>query len=133
MREIAEMVGLSQAGLLHHFSSKEELLEEVLRLRDEEQTAFNERFGRAEGLAAVRYLIDLVDLNARQAGLVRLYTVLAGESVSPGHPAREYFLDRYATVRERVAQRLRKAQDQDEISADADIGQTETAVRQPAW
>ncbi|SPT50161.1 HTH-type transcriptional repressor KstR2 [Actinomadura madurae] len=81
MREIAEMVGLSQAGLLHHFSSKNELLEEVLRLRDEEQRAFNERFGRRDGLNAVRYLIDLVELNARQVELVRLYTVLAGESV----------------------------------------------------
>jgi AcrR family transcriptional regulator len=128
MREIAEMVGLSQAGLLYHFSSKEELLEEVLRLRDEEQTAFNERFGRADGLAAVRYLVDLVDLNARQAGLVRLYTVLAGESVSPGHPAREYFLDRYATVRERVAQRLRNAQDRGEIRADADIDAAAAAI-----
>lgn len=84
MREIAEMVGLSQAGLLHHFSSKNELLEEVLRLRDEEQRAFNERFGRRDGLNAVRYLIDLVELNARQVELVRLYTVLAGSRWGQG-------------------------------------------------
>ncbi|RJQ87857.1 TetR/AcrR family transcriptional regulator [Amycolatopsis panacis] len=63
MREIADLVGLSRAGLLHHFSSKEE----VLRLRDEQQTAFNERFGREGGLDAVRYLLDL---NARQVELV---------------------------------------------------------------
>jgi AcrR family transcriptional regulator len=128
MREIAEMVGLSQAGLLHHFSSKEELLEEVLRMRDEEQTAFNERFGRQDGLDAVRYLIDLVDLNARQVGLVRLYTVLAGESVSPGHPAREYFLDRYAMVRERVATRLRSAREQGEIREGVDLDAAAAAI-----
>ncbi|MCP9949958.1 TetR/AcrR family transcriptional regulator [Actinomadura madurae] len=121
MREIAEMVGLSQAGLLHHFSSKNELLEEVLRLRDEEQRAFNERFGRRDGLNAVRYLIDLVELNARQVELVRLYTVLAGESVGAGHPARPYFLERYATVRERVADRLRDARDCGDIRADVDL------------
>lgn len=63
MREIADLVGLSQAGLLHHFSSKDE----VLRLRDEQQMAFNERFGREDGLDAVRYLLDL---NARQVELV---------------------------------------------------------------
>lgn len=128
MREIAEMVGLSQAGLLHHFSSKEELLEEVLRLRDEEQTAFNERFGREDGLDAVRYLIDLTELNARQVGLVRLYTVLAGESVSPGHPAREYFLNRYATVRQRVATRLRNARNQGEVRADVDLDAAASAI-----
>ena len=121
MREIAEMVGLSQAGLLHHFSSKDELLEEVLRLRDEEQEVFNERFGRRDGLNAVRYLIDLVELNARQVGLVRLYTVLAGESVGAGHPAQPYFLQRYTTVRERVAGRLRDARDSGEIRDDVDL------------
>ncbi|MEV0408480.1 TetR/AcrR family transcriptional regulator [Actinoallomurus sp. NPDC050550] len=121
MREIAEMVGLSQAGLLHHFSSKDELLEEVLRLRDEEQETFNERFGRHDGLNAVRYLIDLVELNARQVELVRLYTVLAGESVGAGHPARPYFLQRYTTIRERVASRLRDARDAGEIRADVDL------------
>jgi AcrR family transcriptional regulator len=35
VRELADAVGLSQAGLLHYFSSKEELFAEVLRKRDE--------------------------------------------------------------------------------------------------
>ncbi|HET7802283.1 MAG TPA: helix-turn-helix domain-containing protein, partial [Humibacillus xanthopallidus] len=35
VRDIAEAVGLSQAGLLHYFSSKEALFAEVLRRRDE--------------------------------------------------------------------------------------------------
>ena len=34
LKEIADRVGLSQAGLLHHFSSKEELLAEVIAARD---------------------------------------------------------------------------------------------------
>ena len=35
VRELADAVGLSQAGLLHYFSSKEELFQEILRKRDE--------------------------------------------------------------------------------------------------
>ena len=35
IKELADAVGLSQAGLLHYFGSKEELFTEILRKRDE--------------------------------------------------------------------------------------------------
>src|SRR6187402_3711968 len=35
VKELADAVGLSQAGLLHYFDSKEELFTEILRKRDE--------------------------------------------------------------------------------------------------
>lgn len=128
MREIADMVGLSQAGLLHHFASKEELLAEVLRLRDAEQEVFNERITSESGIEALRYLVELADLNARQAGLVRLYTVLAGEAVGPGHPAQDYFVNRYATVRARVANRLEDSRAQGRIRNDVDVEQAAAAI-----
>src|SRR3954449_3709684 len=39
LREIAERVGLSQAGVLHHFDSKEALLAAVLEQRDSQNNA----------------------------------------------------------------------------------------------
>ncbi|MGP3971452.1 TetR/AcrR family transcriptional regulator [Streptomyces sp. 6N223] len=127
MREIAEAVGLSQAGLLHHFRSKDQLLGEVLRLRDAEQTEYTDTVWAAEAdavdgeLAALRHgLVGLARHNARQAGLVRLYTVLAGESAGADHPARPYFTDRYATVRERVAERVRHVRDAGQLRADVE-------------
>ena len=36
LRDVADRVGMSQAGLLHHFPSKEHLLEAVLTWRDED-------------------------------------------------------------------------------------------------
>ncbi|MER7787015.1 TetR/AcrR family transcriptional regulator [Streptomyces sp. NPDC097640] len=128
MREIAEAVGLSQAGLLHYFRSKDDLLAEVLRLRDEETYAFNQRFGRETGMAALRRLVDLVELNARQAGLVRLYTVLSGESVGAGHPAQPYFISRYTELRERVAGYLRGARAEGLIREDVDVVQAATSI-----
>src|SRR6478736_945527 len=35
VKELADAVGLSQAGLLHYFDSKEELFIEIVRKRDE--------------------------------------------------------------------------------------------------
>src|SRR5690606_20984100 len=39
LREIARRVGLTPAGVMHHFASKEELFTEVLRQRDEKVRA----------------------------------------------------------------------------------------------
>jgi hypothetical protein len=47
LKDVAVKVGLSQAGLLHHFPSKEALLEALLTLRDEESL---ERLGRDTGM-----------------------------------------------------------------------------------
>ncbi len=44
VRELANAVGLSQAGLLHYFSSKEELFTEILAKRDaDNEEAFDQR------------------------------------------------------------------------------------------
>ena len=39
LADVAQAAGLSNAGLLHHFPSKEQLLIEVLRRRDEADRA----------------------------------------------------------------------------------------------
>jgi AcrR family transcriptional regulator len=47
VRELADAVGLSQAGLLHYFSSKEELFQEIVRKRDEVDLASSASTPRA--------------------------------------------------------------------------------------
>ena len=63
LREIAERVGLSQPGLLHHFANKEHLLEAVLTYRDDQA---RERMGPEPptGVALLDALIDLAAYNA---------------------------------------------------------------------
>lgn len=128
MREIADAVGLSQAGLLHYFRSKNELLAEVLHLRDTEDAAFIRRLGQMDGLDALHRLVDLVEYNARREGLIRLYTVLSGESVGPDHPARSYFTARYAEYRGRVAGYFRTARDAGHVRADVDPVAASSAI-----
>lgn len=61
VREIADAVGLSQNGLLHHFGSKERLFVEVLRHRDElDVLVYGE--GARQRSGAVRQGADVVDL-----------------------------------------------------------------------
>ena len=83
---IAAAAGLTNAGLLHHFPSKEELLVAVLQERDRLD---GERFHLRGfvGLEALDALVQLVEANASTPGLVRAFTVLMGESAAEDHPA----------------------------------------------
>jgi AcrR family transcriptional regulator len=121
LARIAGEAGLSQAGLLHHFPSKEELLVAVLAERDRLDGA---RFRLAEagfqGLAALDRLVQLVEHNTLVPGLVQAFTVLAGESVSDHHPARAWFQDRYPRRRANIAAAVRAGIDAGEIHRDVD-------------
>ncbi|MBW1640849.1 TetR family transcriptional regulator, partial [Microbacterium resistens] len=77
VKELADEVGLSQAGLLHYFDSKDDLFVEILRARDELDAA--ERVGALQGeLDELRAAyLDLVRHNAQVPGLVELFTRLS--------------------------------------------------------
>ena len=57
---------------------------------------------------------------------MRLYTVLAAESVTAQHPAQDWFRGRYQGLRVLVVEALDEAQAAGEVSADVD---TETTAR----
>ena len=95
VRELANAVGLSQAGLLHHFSSKEELFAEILAKRD----AVNEEAYSDRGESALDGLISVVRHNSDVAGLVQLYAQFSIEACDPGHPSHDIFVERYSRVR----------------------------------
>ena len=106
---IAARVGLSEAGLLHHFPSKEHLLLELLDLRHERD---GERVARAiaHHTTVLDALLALCRDNQRSPGLVRLFTILAAESVDTDHPAHDWTVARYADLRRRLADGLRDEQ-----------------------
>ncbi len=101
---VAERAGLTQQGLLHHFPNKELLLVGVLEARDRWDLA---SAAAASGAGRTELLAQLVDYNATRPGLVRTYTVLSGDSVTEGHPARAFFESRFRAVREALADALR--------------------------
>lgn len=119
LREIAQRVGMSQPGLLHHFANKERLLEAVLTHRDEQA---RDRMGPElpTGLALIGALIDLADYNATTPGLVALFTVLSGEATSADHPGHEYFRQRYGWVREIVEEAIAEGQARGELRPELD-------------
>ncbi|MBT2498581.1 TetR/AcrR family transcriptional regulator [Agromyces sp. ISL-38] len=100
IRDIAAKIGMSEAGLLHHFPNKSALLAAVLDRRDDQAS---ERFPidlrRLGGRAAVSGLLELAAYNASTPNVVALYCILSAEGTSPTHPAHAYFINRYQAAR----------------------------------
>ncbi|MDF1605434.1 TetR/AcrR family transcriptional regulator [Nocardioides sp. YIM 152315] len=95
LREIAERVGMSQAGVLHHFGSKNALLLAVLDRFDQEDQPGHPLLTIDESVAFVRE--ELVQ-GLQRPGLFQLQITLAAESIDPAHPAHDFFVDRYRRV-----------------------------------
>ncbi|GAA1986550.1 TetR/AcrR family transcriptional regulator [Kitasatospora viridis] len=112
VRDIAERVGLTDAGVLHHFGGREALLTAVLEARD---AAAAERHG--EGAAMWRP--ELIAENAQTPGLVKLFVDLAAAAAEPGHPAHDFFTERYQVLRHRYAEAIADAPSPDTASAAA--------------
>ena len=108
LADIAEQVGITHAGVLHHFGSKQNLLLEVLTYRDETDVADIAEKHIPDGPALFLHLVRTAFANARRAGIVQVYTVLSAESVTENHPARDYFELRYTNLRSEVAAAFRE-------------------------
>jgi AcrR family transcriptional regulator len=119
LSQIATAAGLTNAGLLHHFPSKEDLLVAVLQERDRVD---GERFNLRGfvGLKALDALVHLVEANTSTPGLVRAFTVLMGESAAEDHPAGRWFRERYPRRCDNLAAALRAGVDRGQIRPETD-------------
>lgn len=95
VRELADAVGLSPAGLLHYFDSKEELFTAILRTRDEHDVRLHGTDG-----GGLETLLAVIRHNATVPGLVWLYVQLSAEAAEAEHPAHSYFVERTARSEE---------------------------------
>lgn len=98
LREVAQRVGISEAGLLHHFPNKVALLEAVLSRRDDRSREMVP-LDSDDPHAALRGVVALAAYNATVPGVVELYCTLSAEATAPDHPAHAYFTRRYETTR----------------------------------
>ena len=103
LTEIAEQVDMTHAGVLHHFGSKDQLLLEVLRYRDESDVEDLEGHHIPDGMPLFRHLVKTAFINAQRAGIVQAYAVLSAESVTDDHPAKAFFEGRYRQLRSEVS------------------------------
>lgn len=110
LASIAKAADLTQAGVLHHFPSKEHLLLALLEERNHHDGRRLKSVSGSDGLDVLPALEALVAHNVEEEDLVRLFVVLVAEATSSEHPAHDYFVDRYERVRSRLLRSLRQWQ-----------------------
>ncbi|ROR29037.1 TetR family transcriptional regulator [Curtobacterium sp. JUb34] len=116
IKDIADAVGLTQAGLLHYFDSKDELWVEILRRRDELDLQHD---WQASDPAAL--LAAIVRHNAEVPGLVQMFVNLsAAAATDPEHPAHAYFQERYERSRRDLSADFRAMQQDGRLRSDVD-------------
>jgi AcrR family transcriptional regulator len=118
---IAEQAGVTTGGLLHHFGSKEGLLVEVLRRRDQEALAAFEAMGTGSVADDFALWVDVATWNEDRQPLAALHTMLQAESIDEEHPARAYFTERNRAACERLSAMLRRGVESGELRADVDV------------
>lgn len=118
LRDIAARVGLSQAGLLHHYPSKARLLEAVLGWRDDKS---RRQLGEPvpEGLDLIRRLV-MRSVTAPARELVQLDVLVSAEGTSADYPVHGYLLERRARVLEMVRGAFERAAAAGDLRPDTD-------------
>ena len=107
LAEVAEQVGITHAGVLHHFGSKDRLLTAVLEHRDRQDVEHLEGGHIPGGLELFHHLVRTAAVNAGRPGIVQAYAVIAGEAVTDGHPASAWVTARFTGLRADIAAALR--------------------------
>ena len=128
LAEVADQVGITHAGVLHHFGSKDQLLLEVLEYRDRTDVEHLEGQQVPGGLGLFEHLVKTARLNAERPGIVQTYAVLSAEAVTEDHPGQDWFRVRYTTLRGEVRSALTQVCDPQDPPSDADLDAAAASV-----
>jgi AcrR family transcriptional regulator len=113
--QIAQEAGVSPAGLLHHFESKEQLLHAVLDARDAADEARADLSGDI-----LEELEKAAERFRRAPSLVGTFMVLLTENLDPEAPLHARFLHRYRAAVDTVAEGIRRGQRAGRYRTDVD-------------
>ena len=106
MREVARVADMSLSNLMHHFKTKDDLLLALLERRDADSPG--QRTGTNDLVADI---LTQARWNQTMPELIALYSVLSAESLTDGHPGRDYFIERFTTVRRGFEEEFAKLHD----------------------
>ena len=101
LQEVADAVGITQAGLLHYIGNKDGLVELLMSDRYDRQgtpqdflDSGDPAAAHPDGMSPPAYFRYLVAYNEARPQLMGLYMTLGVEATDPDHPAHDYFIRR---------------------------------------
>jgi AcrR family transcriptional regulator len=116
LAQIAGEAGVSPAGLLHHFDSKEQLLHALLDVRDADDDSHADRAGDL-----IEEITAVADRFYRAPELVGTYSVLLAESIDPDAPLHDRLVARYQGAVDIITDLIRQGQRAGRYRLDMDV------------
>jgi AcrR family transcriptional regulator len=116
LAQIAKEAGVTSAGLLHHFESKEQLLNAVLDARDEDDAAHAD-YQSGDLITEIKRVPQRFD---RAPELVGTFTVLLVENIAPDAPLHDRLHKRYRAAVDIVTGNIESGQRQGKYRPDCD-------------
>jgi AcrR family transcriptional regulator len=105
LAQIAREAGVTPAGLLHHFASKEHLLNAVLDARDDDDDLHANRSGDL-----IAEIMRVGERFQRSPELVGTFVVLLVENIQPDAPLHDRLVERHRAAVDIVAELIRRGQ-----------------------
>jgi AcrR family transcriptional regulator len=122
MAQVAGIVGISVAGLLHHFPNKVSLLMGVLERRDAISQKIADEVRGDNSLSGLLGSLRAINRsNSTAPGVVRAFTILNAESLLNNQPAWEWFQSRYRMIHERLLEQFQGLADAGEVRRDVNL------------
>jgi len=117
---VAQEVGITDAGLLYHFPTKNDLLLAVIAEGDREQDESLAKVRGAKGLALLRRMAEFgVDLESDPL-LTALDVTLSAEHMQESSEINSYFVERYDRFRGMLVEAFVEAQQDGDLRGDFD-------------
>ncbi len=117
---VAEEVGITDAGVLHHYPTKKALLLAALDCYYAQQLELFQALLAPGGLEAIRNLGDWGQVMEAQPHLLGLEVTLSTEAIEPSSQLHEFFVQRYTLLRQQLAQIVQEGIDEGTIRPDVD-------------
>ncbi|BBX69157.1 TetR/AcrR family transcriptional regulator [Mycolicibacterium psychrotolerans] len=123
LAQIAREAGVTSAGLLHHFESKEQLLNAVLDARDADDDAHADRSGDL-----ITELMRVPERFERAPELVGTFTVLLAENIAPDAPLHDRLHNRYRAAVDIIRKIIERGQRAGRYRTDVDAAVKATEI-----
>ncbi len=120
---LAKRVGMTHSGVLYHFGTKQQLLADVVAIRDRRKIESIVEI--LEDLPADASGFDVIERFAasqfEDPVLLRMFHVLTAENLSAGSDLHDYFADRIESVRQSIRDAVVDPRNDFTVRSDADI------------
>ena len=126
---VAAEVGLTEQGVLHHFPSKDALVQAVLEHRATVEPEAQEHVAEpGGGIDSLLRIPELAQVLLENPVLMRFDVVVEGESIAEGGAAQEHVRDRLRAVRDGLAALLAEGVRRGELRDGVDVEVVATEV-----